>query len=179
MAIFGTERLYARPFVLDDAEDAFAMYGDPEVMRYLMGSAVVQSVEEQRSWLAERIAKYGAMTGGLGAWALVERASERVVGTTLCKHPPDAANAIAPDVEIGWHLARRCWGRGYATEAGNALIRYGLHELGLERLIALIEPPNARSVAVAQRIGMTSAGLTRAFYGGDALLLWERRRDAG
>jgi RimJ/RimL family protein N-acetyltransferase len=92
------------------------------------------------------------------------------VGTAI--HKPVDEKPAAP-IEIGWHLARRAWGRGYATEAGRALLVHGHQRLGERHLIALIEPANDRSIAVARRIGMIDAGRTRAFYDGMDLCLWE------
>jgi ribosomal-protein-alanine N-acetyltransferase len=174
--IFTTERLQARPYVLEDVEDAFTIYSDPEVMRYLLGSQPVESLDAQREWLASRIARFAAMPAGFGAWALVEIDSGRVIGTVLCRHAPDTNEQPSADVEIGWHLARRVWGRGYATEAGKAILRYGLETMKQERIIALVEPPNARSNAVCERLGMTSTGHTTAYYGGQELRLWQTSR---
>ena len=59
----------------------------------------------------------------------------------------------------------RHWGRGYATEAGRALLRHGFVTLGLAELHAVVEEPNAASHAVARRIGLRDAGTTAAYYG--------------
>jgi RimJ/RimL family protein N-acetyltransferase len=175
--LFQTERLAARAFTIDDVAAAFEMYGDPEVMRYLMGGTVVPDLEAQRAWLEQRIARFQAMPAGFGAWALVEKASSRVVGTVIHRRIEGPASVepgdVDPDVEIGWHLQRRVWGRGYATEAGRALLAHGHERLGLPRLVALIEPDNARSIAVARRIGMADAGRTTTYYDGMELCLWE------
>ncbi|MSR60370.1 MAG: N-acetyltransferase [Planctomycetaceae bacterium] len=59
-----------------------------------------------------------------------------------------------PETEIGYRLARPHWGRGYATEAARALRDYGFGTLSLARLIALIDPRNAASIRVAEKIGL-------------------------
>jgi RimJ/RimL family protein N-acetyltransferase len=58
-----------------------------------------------------------------------------------------------PEPEIKWCLARRFWGRGYATEAAAAVKTMTARELGWPRLISLILPGNTRSKAVARRLG--------------------------
>jgi RimJ/RimL family protein N-acetyltransferase len=62
---------------------------------------------------------------------------------------------FADQVEVGWRFHPSAWGRGYATEAAEAAIAVARDALALERLIALIDPGNVRSIAVARRLGMT------------------------
>jgi RimJ/RimL family protein N-acetyltransferase len=56
--------------------------------------------------------------------------------------------------EIGWRLASRYWGKGYATEAANAALDYGFAHFGLDEIVAFAVPENHRSLAVMQRLGM-------------------------
>jgi RimJ/RimL family protein N-acetyltransferase len=62
--------------------------------------------------------------------------------------------ALGPCVEVGWRLAREHWGRGYATEAGQAWIDHGFGPLGLAEIVAFTDAGNARSLAVMRRLGM-------------------------
>jgi RimJ/RimL family protein N-acetyltransferase len=57
-------------------------------------------------------------------------------------------------IEIGWRFAARFWGKGYASEAARALLRYGFEDLGLKEIISFTIPVNLRSQAVMRRIGM-------------------------
>ena len=90
---------------------------------------------------------------------------------------PDGDSAPTSDIEIGWHLARRHWGNGYATEAGRALLEWGFRELDLPELHAVIEEPNTASHAVALRLGMADHGLTDAYYGRELRHYVLRRED--
>jgi RimJ/RimL family protein N-acetyltransferase len=63
-----------------------------------------------------------------------------------------------PELEIGWHVLRPFWGRGYASEAAKAALDYALNDLQAARVIAIVAPANAPSHAVAQRIGMRREG---------------------
>src|SRR4051812_5004468 len=101
-----TERLVLRNYDPDgDAEAAFDMYGDPEVMQFLGRSPVlVESVEVQRERLRtvnEAIAQRG---DGSGYWAVALKSTGEVVGTVLLKRLPDADNEPTDDWEVGWHL---------------------------------------------------------------------------
>jgi [ribosomal protein S5]-alanine N-acetyltransferase len=164
---FETERLIARDWNIErDVEAAFAMYGDPEVMRFLGSSPqVVPNLEEQRTRLATLIQRYAERKDGVGAWALEEKNTGEVIGTLLVKYLPDAEGNPTSDLEIGWHLRRSAWGKGYAMEAGIAGARYAFEVVGAPVLYAVIYKENVRSIAVAQRIGMIRRGPTDKYYG--------------
>lgn len=176
MNFFETARLVAREYELSDAEAAFEIYGDPEVMEFIGPTNVTVSVAEQRDQLATIRAKYGAMGEPFGAFALVERATGELIGTGLLKPLPDADGKNTNDIEIGWHVARRCWGRGFATEVGRALATRGFDRLSLDTLNIVIHPGNTRSVAVARRLGASFKGRTNLYYGEELELFQLERR---
>ncbi|MET3176745.1 UNVERIFIED_ORG: ribosomal-protein-alanine N-acetyltransferase [Arthrobacter sp. UYCu721] len=64
--------------------------------------------------------------------------------------------------EIGYVIAADCWGRGYATEAAQSLLRFGLEELGLSEITATCRPENTASARVLEKIGMCRSGLRKA-----------------
>ncbi|WP_421929604.1 GNAT family N-acetyltransferase [Neoaquamicrobium sediminum] len=66
-----------------------------------------------------------------------------------------APSRPAGAVEIGWRLAPEFWGKGYVTEAAEALLAFGFEELGLKEIISFAVWNNDRSTAVMRRIGMT------------------------
>lgn len=167
MTIFGTERLIAREWrPEEDAEAAFEMYGDPEVVRYLGRTAQPEpSVEAVRSKLEERMARQAALGDGSGAWALEEKSTGEVVGTILVKRLPDGEGNPTEDFEVGWHLRRRSWGMGYASEAARAALVYAQETLGLDKIHAVLYRENVRSAKVAERIGMKHVGATDRYYG--------------
>ncbi len=166
--LFETERLFARRWDPDrDAEPAFEMYGDPEVTRYIGGSAEpdVEALRERMRAIRARDARFG---DALGAFALFERGSERLAGAGLLKPLPANAGPdyrYTDDIEVGWHLPRRSWGEGYASEAGRALLARGFAMLDLDRIHAVVDSENPRSMAVARRIGLSHLGKTDRYYG--------------
>ncbi|HEU0132037.1 MAG TPA: GNAT family N-acetyltransferase [Mycobacteriales bacterium] len=161
LSVFETERLRAREWTTGDAEAAFEIYRDPEVVRYL-GSVPqpVESVEAMRAriegWLERNAA---TRDRGMGVWALETR-DGTLLGMTLLKPLPDAE-----EVEVGWHLGRAFWGHGYATEGARGAIGYGFETVGLDTVYAVIVAENAASLAVARRLGMTYEGPTDRYYG--------------
>ncbi len=171
---FETERLIARGYSLDDAAGAFELYGDPEVMRFLMGGQPTTSVAEQREKLAAMIERYEAMEPGMGAFAVLDKSDRRILGTAIFRRSKPRSNPTSQEIEIGWHVARRVWGAGYGTEIALGLVAYGFESMAAERLVALIERGNERSSAIARRAGMRFAGTTHDYYEGQGLELWDR-----
>jgi ribosomal-protein-alanine N-acetyltransferase len=161
---FETERLIARTWSLDDAEAAFEMYGDPDVVRFI-GGHLQESVATTRELLDAIRARATILPAGMGSFPLVRRDTGELVGTALIKPLPGGDEQPTDDIEIGWHLARRHWGNGYATEAGRALLRRAFDDLELRRIHAVVEPANDASHAVARRLGMSDLGTTDAYYG--------------
>jgi len=84
---------------------------------------------------------------GFGQWALVERESGELVGRTGLIQPPDW-----PDLEVGWLVGRDHRGRGYATEAGAAVLRWAFEQLGADHVISLIADDNPSSRRVADKL---------------------------
>ncbi len=156
-----TERLAIRPWSLDDAEALFRIYGDPEVMGWLLAEPH-SSPDESRERIAPVIARYEEFGGRMGSWAIVEKSSDDAVGSLLLKPLPNDER-----VEVGWHLGRRVWGKGYATEAGREALRYGFEDLGLRTIYAIVRPDNARSIRVTERLGMRFIESTNRYHGLD------------
>jgi [ribosomal protein S5]-alanine N-acetyltransferase len=89
----------------------------------------------------------------LGMWAVIEKVTQDLIGYVGLSRFPSRCGPN--EAELGFRLARRYWGRGYATEAAGAACDYALHRLLLPRIIAMIDPDNTASVRVAVKIGMT------------------------
>lgn len=156
--VFETERLYARSWTMEDVEAAFKIYSDAEVMSSLQREPYV-TLEEQRIGLEAMIERGLAFPDGLGAWAIIEKDTGELVGNILLKPLPNSKL-----IEVGWHLRRDRWGRGYATEAALAAMRHGFDTLALEKIYAIVHPKNLRSQAVTRRVGLGQIGTTREFH---------------
>jgi RimJ/RimL family protein N-acetyltransferase len=107
--------------------------------------------DEAEAFLAKCIAERAAR--GFDLWASIERASGDLmgfIGLTVPTFLPE----ILPAVEVGWRIHPRFWGQGYATEGGDASLRYGFEVLGLDRIVSVYEPVNDASGAVMRRLGM-------------------------
>ncbi len=159
--ILETERLILREWTLEDAPAAFAIYGDPAVMRYIGATGTPDpDVAQTRRGLERAIARY-PQHPGLDFWAAVERTSREVVGAGLLKHLDRGR-----EVEVGYHLARRVWGWGYATEIARGLVAHGFDRLGLDRIVGVAYPENRASCRVLEKAGLIYQG-RRRYYGRD------------
>jgi len=147
MLILETERLLLREFVAEDVDALAAVLSDPETMRYypavLDRAGVVAWIERNRRRYAD---------DGHGLWAMVLKSCGEVIGDCgLTRQTVDGVD----EIEIGYHVRRDLWGRGYAPEAARACRDYGFSRLGAERLISLIRPENIPSRRVAEKNGLT------------------------
>jgi RimJ/RimL family protein N-acetyltransferase len=163
--VLETERLIMRAWRDEDLEQWAALCADDEVMRSLGhegGLAPEEAWHEMTSFAGHWVLK------GFGHWVLEERSSEALVGRAGLLYPPDW-----PALELGWTVARPRWGEGFAGEAARAAAAWAQEELGADHLISLIEPANARSIRVAEKLGMTAERVTRlrgfelTIYGSD------------
>ena len=172
MRTIETERLLLRDYTPDDAEAMLVIDSDPEVMHFL-GGVQRRTVAEQRAFLELVCAKYtryrdrGLPYCAMGAF---ESATGTLVGTALFKPAPYVAPGTTErvdtdELEIGWHLARAAWGKGYATELGRAMRDRGFTTTGVDELHAVIHDGNVKSERVAERLGLSRVGTTTRFYG--------------
>jgi RimJ/RimL family protein N-acetyltransferase len=147
-----TERLLLRPWRPDEDLDPFAaMNAEPEVMRWITPNRPLRRAESAAQ--LERIVRHWD-EHGFGLWAVEPRAEGAgcigFAGLAIPSFLPD----VLPAVEVGWRLAPAWWGRGLATEAARASVRYGFETLGLSAIISIVEPGNERSLRVAEKLGM-------------------------
>lgn len=146
-----TPRLVLRMFTPGDAADLFAYAQDPQIGP-LAGWPPHQSLEESRSVVANFI-----RSGDV--WAVVEKTSGRVIGTVGLHI--DRKRDVENTRMLGYVLGARHWGRGYATEAAGAALRFAFEELGCQLVSVYHYPHNARSRRVIQKLGFVAEGTLR------------------
>jgi RimJ/RimL family protein N-acetyltransferase len=142
-----TERLVMREWRESDRAPFAELNADPEVMEHFPE----RLTREQSDAFADRIEADMAQRGW-GLWAL-EVDGEFIGYTGL--QPVSFEAHFTPATEIGWRLARRAWGHGYASEAARAAAAFAFAELELDELVSFTTTANVRSRAVMERIGMT------------------------
>lgn len=147
-----TERLLLRRFTEADADNLFALDGDPAVMRFLSGGAATPRDVIQNKILPRFLSSYERYAG-FGYWAAIEKSTSYFLGW-FGFHPSDDGGS--PDeVALGYRLRQAAWGKGYATEGARALIRKGFTELGVRRVVATTYQDNLASRRVMEKAGLT------------------------
>ena len=141
-----TERLRHRMLRPDDLSGLMSIVGDSEVMTYLgVEGGIALSREEAEEALTRMIAFWDQR--GFGRWAVLEKSTGRMVG--LC-----GLRLMEDTPELFYVFAKDVWGLGLATESAKASLRYGLEELGFDRIVAASRHANAASIRVMEKIGM-------------------------
>ena len=131
-----TERLRIEPLPVEARDEMVALWRDP-ANELLHGD---ESDEQVRQWVD-------------GAWGVWERATGELVGacTLFFAREHD-------EWELAYMLRRDRWGRGYASEAARACVLHGFGVLGLDRIVADVDPANVASVRVLEKAGFVEVG---------------------
>jgi len=147
--ILRSERLILRPWRDSDLPLIARMHADPRVMEFMPSC-----LDRAASDAVVAHLQAGIETQGFGFWAVTAIDVADFIGFVGLNRPRFAA-PFMPCVEVGWRLAHEYWGRGYATEAAQAALRFGFEELALAEIVSFTAIINERSQRVMQRLGMT------------------------
>lgn len=167
--IFTTARLVVRKWRSNECSGIQRIWGDPEVMRYLLSAIPVD--EETAGHLLARFLKRYDEYPGLGNWSVLEKTSSEIIGHVCIWPTPDRSER-----ELGYHIIRNRWGMGYATEAARGAIKYAFEELELDRIVASAHPDNLASQRVLEKCRFSQIG-SYTFKGKDQLK-YELRRNS-
>lgn len=148
--VFFTDRLILRPPVPEDFEPFAAFHAEEDTMTYLGG-------------VQPRSTAWRNFCGFVGAWhvrgyamfSVIERDSGAWVGRVGTHYPEGW-----PGREVGWGVARAFAGKGYAFDAACVAMDFAVDLLGWDEVIHCIAPENARSIALAKRLGSALIGPT-------------------
>lgn len=141
-----TPRLLLRAFVPADLDGLHLITRDPEVMRFIGDGHTLTRAETGRNMAAIINAFHRR---GFGRWALVVKETGVLAG--YCGF---GLGSEEIGIELAYMLSKSEWGKGFATEAGAACLRYGFENLGLASIAALTRPENLKSRRVMERLKM-------------------------
>jgi RimJ/RimL family protein N-acetyltransferase len=145
-AILETPRLLLREFQPEDAEHFYELSQDPDVLTYT-GDPPFESVQKAAEFLKDY---YQYKRYGYGRWAVILKETGDFLGWTGLRR-----DDLMAQTDLGFRLFRKNWGKGYATEAGLACIRYGFNQLHLTRIVGRVMKGNKASIRVLEKCGMT------------------------
>ena len=142
-----TPHLLLRPFTIDDAEAYWPLVSLPDVLRYTGEEPKTSLAHVQEILLTRPLNDY--QVHGYGRMACIEKSSGRLVGFSGLKFLDDMQ-----ETDVGYRFLPECWGKGYATESGRALMAQGRVQCGIARIIGLVQPANGASARVLEKLGL-------------------------
>lgn len=148
--VIETARLLLRRFTVEDAPHVLALNKDPAVTRYT-GDPVGDLLHAREVIETRIIPQY--VLYHMGRWAVLLRSSLHFIGWSGLKF-----RAERNEVDLGYRFLQEAWGKGYATEAAHACLRYGFEKLELPRIVAHTMPENTASARVLEKCGMRYIG---------------------
>jgi RimJ/RimL family protein N-acetyltransferase len=144
-----TDRLLLRPFTDADADALFAIYGPPDVSRFLYTEPRTRDEIPEMLDRAKQFTAIDDDHDGLRL-AAVLKASDEVVGdVSLWRVSREHHQG-----EVGYVLDPAHQGHGYVTEAVREMLRVGFEEIGFHRIVGRLDARNTASAAVLERLGM-------------------------
>jgi RimJ/RimL family protein N-acetyltransferase len=143
-----TARLRLRANQKNDADALARLWSDPVVTRYSGGP---RNYDQVRA-----LVEGGVAAAGEHRWTVADKATNEVYGECGLVHKVIEGR---PETELIYYLFPNAWGRGVATEAAGCVLTFAEKELGLQRLVALVDPANEASRRVAVKLGFRSQGI--------------------
>lgn len=150
LIIFETDRLLLRTFTIDDISLIYELNLDPDVIRYTLDPIV--NIDHAKQVLEQIILPQYALYN-YGRWAVHVKDGFEFIGWCGLKSRPERN-----EIDLGYRFMQKAWGKGYATEAAYASIKYGFEKLNLTRIVGRAMPDNTNSIRVLEKCGMTYIG---------------------
>lgn len=148
--ILETERLLLRTFTTEDARLIYELNKDPDVTRFT-GDPITDIAHARQ--VLEQVILPQYVLYNHGRWAVHAKPSLEFIGWCGLKKRPERN-----EIDLGYRFLKSTWGKGYATEAAFACIKYGFEKLGLKRIVGRAMPGNIASLKVLEKCGMTYVG---------------------
>lgn len=149
--IVETQRLILRTFTIDDAQLIYDLNLDPEVVRYTLDP--VRDLDHAKQILETVILPQYALYNH-GRWAVHVKPDLEFIGWCGLKYRPELN-----EIDLGYRFKKASWGKGYATEAAFASIKYGFEKLNLKTITGRALLDNTASCKVMEKCGMTYIGI--------------------
>ena len=150
-----TTQLVLRQLVEEDREALFPIVQENNIFRYF---------PSRSAWSMDRVDRYISYQSshwhgfGYGHWAVTLKTNGQFIGWCGLEFLPDTN-----ETEVGYLLSEAFWGKGYATEAASASVRFGLVDIGLKEIIGLTHPDNIASQRVLEKSGLSFTGRAKYF----------------
>ena len=144
--VFETPRLFLRRFTEEDAPLIYKLNSDPEVLKYLH-EPLLENEAQAKDILAKIIIPQYKIN--LGRWAIHTKDDYEFIGWCGLKQ-----NKGSDIIDLGYRFLKTAWGKGYATEAAQYTLIYGMRELKIKSITGMAHFENIASLKVLEKIGM-------------------------
>ena len=149
MKTLETDRLILRPFTLEDVDALTEILEDSKVMEFSANGPM--SREETKAFIEYKVlVEYEEF--GTSVLAVIHKEDDKLIGFCGIHRQEIDGHTVA---ELAYRFAHAYWGQGLATEAALKSKEEAFRHLGINRIISIIEPENTRSIALAERVGLT------------------------
>lgn len=148
--ILETKRLQLRTFTMEDAPLIYELNLDPEITRYT--GDPIKDLDHAQQVLEQVILPQYALYNH-GRWAVYVKPGLTFIGWCGLKTRPERN-----EIDLGYRFLKTAWGKGYATEAAFACLKYGFEKLNLQRIIGRAMPKNGASIRVLEKCAMQYIG---------------------
>lgn len=148
--ILETNRLLLRTFTVADAPFIYELNLDPDVTRYT--GDPIKDLHHAEQVLEQVILPQYALYNH-GRWAVHVKPELKFIGWCGLKTRPERN-----EIDLGYRFMKTSWGKGYATEAAYACLKYGFEKLNLQRIIGRAMPQNTASLRVLEKCNMQYIG---------------------
>ncbi|MEO8412065.1 MAG: GNAT family N-acetyltransferase [Ginsengibacter sp.] len=148
--VFETPRLFLRRFTEADAPLIFALNSDPEIVKYVHEPVLQNEAAAKKILINSILPQYKI---NLGRWAILTKSDYEFIGWCGLKYMEETGI-----IDLGYRLLKAAWGKGYATEAAQYTVIYGLKNLKIEMITGRAHIDNIASIKVLEKIGMRYVG---------------------
>jgi ribosomal-protein-alanine N-acetyltransferase len=163
-----TKRFFIRSLKVEDVPTIAKLWTNPDVTRFMGGPRNYEEVYGQLIEDAQLV-----LPPKFDLWIVIEKATGDIVGHCGILNK-DIDNT--KEFELVYVINKQSWGKGYATEVSSAIQHFAFHELGLKRIVSLIDPANQTSARVAAKVGLKyEKNIVRP--GGKIMHLYSLKRD--
>jgi [ribosomal protein S5]-alanine N-acetyltransferase len=140
-----TRNLFLRPWQPADAQSLLDILQEPGILQYFPPTSF--TLERTQRYISHHLDHW--KTHGYGHWAVTQRDDGALLGWSGLEYLPETN-----ETEVAYLLSHKVWGRGFATQAAQAAVTYGMQNTRLTGIIGLVHPDNAASIRVLEKCGL-------------------------
>lgn len=146
-----TERLFLRVYKPEDLDALYAVRNDSDVCQYFPAYYSPPSKEDLSEGIVRHTRRWRET--GFGEFAVIEKASEKLIGYCGLMYFDNTE-----EIEIYYGFPKKYWGRGFATEAARAVLKFAFDKVNPAYIVAVTNPKNIASQKVLEKIGLKFQG---------------------